>query len=80
MHKCRMVLTYDAYSETMDSEKQKQDRLESMEGRLSTMQSMVEKLVLTVTRTADQERQTELIKSMYNSGWLKTSRNDLDTQ
>ena len=78
--KCRMVLTYDAYSETMDSEKQMQDRLESMEGKLGTMQSMVEKLVLTVTRTANQEHQTELIKSMYNSGWLKTSRNDLDTQ
>ena len=75
-----MVLTYDAYSETMDSEKQMQDRLESMEGKLGTMQSMVEKLVLTVTRTANQEHQTELIKSMYNSGWLKTSRNDLDTQ
>ena len=74
--KCRMVLTYDAYSETMDSEKQKQDRLESMEGRLNTMQSMVEKLVLTVTKTTDQEQQTELVKSMYESGWLRVPEND----
>ena len=53
--KCRMVLTYDAYSETMDSEKQKQDRLENMEEKLSTMQSMVEKLVLTVTETENHD-------------------------
>lgn len=78
--KCRMVLTYDAYSETLESEKKKQDRLENMETRLNSMQSMVEKLVLTVTKTADQVQQTELVKSMCNSGWLKTSRNDLDTQ
>ena len=74
--KCRMVLTYDAYNETLESEKQKQDRLENMDGRLNIMQSMIEKLVLTVTKTADQERQTELVKSMYESGWLRVPKND----
>ena len=74
--KCRMVLTYDAYSETMDSEKQKQDRLENMEEKLSTMQSMVEKLVLTVTETRDLAQQTELVKSMFESGWLRVAEND----
>ena len=78
--KCRMVLTYDAYSETLESERQKQNRLENMETRLNSMQSMVEKLVLTVTNTADQVQQTELVKSMYESGWLKVPDNISDTK
>lgn len=32
--KCRMVLTYDAYSETLESEKQKEDKLSIMEVRI----------------------------------------------
>jgi predicted amidophosphoribosyltransferase len=31
--KCRMVLTYDAYSETLESEKRKEDKLSVMEER-----------------------------------------------
>ena len=74
-----MQLPVDSFSIRRIKE-QEDSRFRSLEKRFDTMQSMVEKLVLTVTRTADQERQTELIKSMYNSGWLKTSSNDLDTQ
>jgi hypothetical protein len=62
-----MVLTYSAYSETLESEKKKQDKLESFEGKLNTMQSMMEKLALAITRTADQEQQTELVNSIYES-------------
>ena len=75
--KCSYPLTPSAFDEIKEQE---DSRFRLLERRFDTMQSMVEKLVLTVTRTADQERQTELIKSMYNSGWLKTSRNDLNTQ
>lgn len=74
--RCRMVLTYDTYTKALDSEKQKQDRLENMEVRLNTMQSMIEKLVLTVTETRDIARQTELVKFMYEAGWLRVPKND----
>jgi UTP-glucose-1-phosphate uridylyltransferase len=77
---CRMVLTYDAYSETLEFEKEKQNRLESVEGKLNTMQSMIEKLALAITRTADQEQQTELVNSIYESGWLKSSKVDSDSK
>ena len=49
-----------------------------LEERFDEMQSLVEKLVLTVTKTADQVQQTELVKSLYNSGWLKASNSDSD--
>jgi hypothetical protein len=38
------------------------------------MQSMVEKLAITVTKAADPAQQTELVKSMYDSGLLKVSK------
>jgi hypothetical protein len=78
--RCRMILTYGAYSETLESEKEKQDRLESFESKLNTMQSMMEKLVLAVTKAADVEQQTELVNSMYESGWLKVSKDNPGTR
>ena len=49
--KCRMVLTYDAYSETLESEKQKEDKLSVMEVRFNNMQSMLEKLIAGLSKT-----------------------------
>ena len=53
--KCRMVLTYDAYSETLEAEKQKEDKLSVMEERFNNMQSMLEKLILGLTTSRNQE-------------------------
>ena len=39
------------------------------------MQSMVEKLAIAVTKVADSAQQTELVKTMYESGFLKVSKN-----
>ena len=35
--KCRMVLTYDAYSETLESEKQKEDRVSVLEKQMHSL-------------------------------------------
>ena len=45
-----MVLTYDAYSETLESEKQKEDKLASIEERFNNMQLMIEKLIAVSTQ------------------------------
>ncbi|MFL6322159.1 MAG: hypothetical protein ACJ72Q_17020 [Nitrososphaeraceae archaeon] len=37
--KCRMVLTYDAYNETLEGQKQKDDKISSLESTVSTIQS-----------------------------------------
>ena len=74
--KCRMVLTYDAYSETMDSEKQKQDRLENMEEKLRYNAINGRKTSFNSYQNSDQAQQTELVKSMFESGWLRVAEND----
>ena len=42
---CRMVLTYDAYNETLDEQKKKEDKLAIIEGQFNTTQSQMRALV-----------------------------------
>jgi hypothetical protein len=51
--KCRMGLTYDTYNETLESEKQKQDKLGVMKERFNNMQLMIEKLVTGLSQIGD---------------------------
>jgi hypothetical protein len=46
-----MVLTYDAYSETLESEKHKDDKLTSMEKQFNLMQSQFQMLISTLGNT-----------------------------
>jgi integrase len=62
--KCRMVLTYDAYSETLESEKQKEDRLSVMEKQMQSIVSSLSKLTGQVDVNA-------MAQSLYASGVLK---------
>jgi integrase len=69
--KCRMVLTYDAYSETLESEKQKEDKLTVMEERFNSMQSQLQSLLTAVTNMNDQNKVNEFAKTLFDSGIVK---------
>ncbi|HEY7078947.1 MAG TPA: site-specific integrase [Nitrososphaeraceae archaeon] len=56
---CRMVLTYDAYNETLEEQKRREDKLTAMEGRFNTMESQMLE-VLTVLNMV--KRQDGLIR------------------
>ena len=71
--KCRMVLTYDAYSETLESEKQKEDKLTIMEDRFNNMQSMLEKLIIGLSRTENQQQFNLMAETLVTSGVLKAA-------
>jgi integrase/recombinase XerD len=73
--KCRMVLTYDAYGETLESEKQKQDRLTLVEEQLSSTQQMLQQLISNLSKITDQQQINGLSQSLFNSGILKSSGN-----
>jgi integrase len=72
--KCRMVLTYDAYNETLEEQKDKEDRLIKMEEQFNIMQSMMEKLILSLGKTTDQQQLNTLTESMFASGILKSQK------
>ena len=69
-----MVLTYDAYSETLESEKQKEDKLASIEERFNNMQLMIEKLIAVSTQVQDQQQFNVLAQSLFTSGMLKSEQ------
>jgi hypothetical protein len=68
--KCRMVLTYDAYSETLEAEKQKEDKLTMIEERFNTMQFQMQSLV-SILGSADQEGKQQIAKKLIEQGIYK---------
>jgi ribosomal protein L37AE/L43A len=64
--KCRMVLTYDAYNETLEEQKTKEDRITTMEKQLQT-------LFATLGSMTDQKRLDELSNTLFSSGILRST-------
>jgi integrase/recombinase XerD len=62
--KCRMVLTYDAYSETVESEKRKEDRV-------SVLEKQMQSLVSTLSKLTEQGQVNAVAQTLYSSGILK---------
>jgi hypothetical protein len=65
--KCRMVLTYDAYNETLESQQEKEDKLNVMEERFNTMQSQMQSLITTLGNM-DQSTKNNFAKQLFSSG------------
>src|SRR5918911_2822631 len=63
--KCKMVLTYDAYSETLESEKQKEDKIDSLENAVNTMQSQIQSLMSTFSNMQEQTQVDSMAKTLY---------------
>lgn len=72
--KCKMVLTYDAYNDTLEEQKNKEDRLTKMEKQFNSMQSMMEELIVGLGKITDQEPLTTVAKSLFSSGILKIAK------
>jgi integrase len=72
--KCRMVLTYGAYSETLESDKQKEDKLALMEERFNTMQSQMQTLITALGDINDQRQINKTTQMLYKSGILSSSK------
>jgi hypothetical protein len=70
--KCRMVLTYDAYNESLETEKGKDDKLTSMEKQLNLMQSQFQMLISTLGNTNKNETErNSMAKNLCDSGLIK---------
>src|SRR5919197_6446360 len=52
--KCRMVLTYDAYNETLEGQKQKDDKISSLENTVSTIQSQIQAMMSAFSHMQEQ--------------------------
>jgi integrase/recombinase XerD len=71
--KCRMVLTYDAYNETVESQKEKEDKLNVMEERFDLMQSQMQSLIIAVGNM-DQSTKNNFAKQLFTNGVYKNEK------
>jgi integrase len=71
--KCKMVLTYDAYNETIQIEQQKTDKLVAMEERFNTMQSQMQALITTLGNMDDKSKNL-VAKKLFQSGMLEIEK------
>ncbi len=62
--KCKMVLTYDAYSDTLESERQKNDRV-------SVLEKQMQSLISALTNLKGQDKVDEFAKNLYEAKILK---------
>jgi hypothetical protein len=68
--KCRMVLTYDAYNETLENQKEKDDKIGSMENTINTMQSQIQSLISAFSNMHEHPQVDSMAKTLYSSGDL----------
>jgi hypothetical protein len=61
--KCKMVLTYDAYNETLENQKEKEDDLKTLKGQMQTILSALENI--------DESSKNQWAKSMVKNGIYK---------
>ena len=65
-----MVLTYDAYSETLEGQKQKEDQLNTVQLQLDSMQSQIQSLMSAFSNMKEQPQVDSMAKTLYSSGLL----------
>ena len=75
--KCRMVLTYDAYSETLESEKQQKDKLGEMEEKFNNIQSQMQTL-LSILGSTSQEGKQEIARKLIEQGTYKAKSDSIN--
>jgi integrase len=72
--KCRMVLTYDAYNETLEKQKEKEDKITTIEKTLEMQSSQLKALISALGNIKDQNKVDEFSKTLFESGILKTAK------
>lgn len=68
--KCNMILTYDAYNETLEIQKQKDESFHAMEKQVNSMQSQIQSLISTLGNM-DGNDKNNFAKELFRSGILE---------
>jgi integrase/recombinase XerD len=71
--KCRMVLTYDAYNETLEDQKEKEDKLAGMEERFNAMESQMHSLIAAIG-SMDQLSKNTVVRHLFQKGVYKEEK------
>jgi hypothetical protein len=72
--KCTIVLTYDAYNETLQEQKEKEDNLLQMEEKFNVMQSQMQTVLSVLSSIKTQEGKQEIAKELILNGIYKNEK------
>jgi integrase len=65
--KCKMIMSYEGYQEALESQKHKEDELNTMKEQFNTMQSQMQALI-TAIGTIDRPSKKEIAKQLIGKG------------
>jgi hypothetical protein len=69
--KCKMIMSFEGYQEALESQSKKEDELEDIKKRFSSMESMLEKLIAGLSKATDQQQFNIMTQTLFSSGVLK---------
>jgi integrase len=69
--KCKMIMSFEGYQEALDSQKQKEDKLSTIEGQFNIMQSQMQAMITAFQNIKDQNQINNVAKCFFDSGILK---------
>ena len=72
-------LTYDAYKETLENQKEKEDEFKTMKDQFNTMQSQLQTL-LSILSSTGQEGKQEIAKKLIEQGTYKAKSDIINKQ
>jgi integrase len=75
--KCKMIMSFDGYQEALESQKQKEDELSTMKQQFNNMQSMLEKLIMSVSNIQNPQQFGSMAQSLFTAGMLKTEEKEV---
>jgi hypothetical protein len=71
--KCRLVLSYDAYTETLEEQKKKEDKLAVMEDKFIEMQSQMQTILSIMSSADSQDIKEQISKQLIQQGVYKAT-------
>jgi integrase/recombinase XerD len=78
--KCGMILSFAGYREALEEQKQKDDKIYSLENTVNTMQSQIQSLMSAFSSMKEQPQVDSMAKTLYSSGLLVKAKNKEEQQ
>jgi integrase/recombinase XerD len=69
--RCKMIMSYEGYQEALESQKQKEDELSTMQQQFNNMQSMLEKVIMSISDIQNPQQFGSMAQSLFTAGMLK---------
>jgi hypothetical protein len=75
--KCKMIMSYEGYQDALESQKKKEDELSTMKQQFNNMQSMLERLITSLSNVQNPQQFGAMAQSLFTAGMLKIEQKEV---